>query len=143
MSVETRYPLGARSLANLSTAHPVWTDIIQELSNYMNVTVLQGFRGKEEQNQAVKEGRSKTPWPESAHNTTPSIAIDVVPYPVDWNDVKRMSYMAGMIRMIGLKHGYEVRWGGDWDSDGEVKDQTFHDLPHVELRNGPGLPKKG
>jgi len=28
-----------------------------------------------------------------------------------------------------------VRWGGDWDSDGEIADNSFDDLVHVELRS--------
>ena len=27
-----------------------------------------------------------------------------------------------------------VRWGGDWDSDGETKDNRFDDLVHVEIK---------
>lgn len=129
--------LGKRSLECLSTALPIWTEIVTELSDYMNVSVIQGFRGEAEQNAAVAAGNSKTPWPESAHNTQPSIAIDIMPYPIDWKDVKRISYMAGMIRMIGASKGYAIRWGGDWDCDGEVNDQTFHDLPHFEARPYP------
>ena len=27
----------------------------------------------------------------------------------------------------------KIRWGGDWDSDNIMKDQTFNDLPHFEI----------
>lgn len=27
----------------------------------------------------------------------------------------------------------DIRWGGDWDMDGDTKDQTFNDLVHFEL----------
>ncbi len=27
----------------------------------------------------------------------------------------------------------EIRWGGDWDRDGDTTDQTFNDLVHWEL----------
>lgn len=128
-----KYPLGKTSLQNLSTAMPVWTDIIKELSDYMNVRVTCGHRTEEEQNKAVAQGNSKTPWPKSKHNTLPSVAIDVCPYPIDWNNTKRFGYMAGMLKMIALKHGVTVRWGGDWDSDGNTENQTFHDLPHFEI----------
>ena len=29
--------------------------------------------------------------------------------------------------------GVRLRWGGDWDSDLEVDDNDFDDLPHFEL----------
>ena len=42
--------------------------------------------------------------------------------------------MGGMIRGIGKQLGVKIRWGGDWDSDGEIKDNNFDDLVHVEIR---------
>jgi hypothetical protein len=30
--------------------------------------------------------------------------------------------------------GIELRWGGDWDQDFEVKDNRFDDFPHFELK---------
>jgi hypothetical protein len=30
--------------------------------------------------------------------------------------------------------GINLRWGGDWDQDWEVKDNKFDDFPHFELR---------
>ena len=41
--------------------------------------------------------------------------------------------MGGMIRDIAQQLGLKVRWGGDWDSDGDVKDNGFDDLVHVEI----------
>ena len=54
-------------------------------------------------------------------------------HPIDWNDRERFTYMGGMIRGIALKLGYPIRWGGDWDSDGDLKDNSFDDLVHIEL----------
>ena len=28
---------------------------------------------------------------------------------------------------------HKIRWGGDWDSDGEIKDNNFDDLVHIEI----------
>ena len=41
--------------------------------------------------------------------------------------------MGGMIKGIAKEKGIKIRWGGDWDSDGEVLDQTFMDLVHIEV----------
>ena len=37
--------------------------------------------------------------------------------------------------VIGLAAGIDVnlRWGGDWDRDFDLKDQRFNDYPHFEL----------
>ena len=29
--------------------------------------------------------------------------------------------------------GIDLRWGGDWDRDTEVRDNTFDDLVHFEI----------
>ncbi|WP_232367585.1 M15 family metallopeptidase domain-containing protein [Alteromonas pelagimontana] len=40
--------------------------------------------------------------------------------------VARQLYAEGKITHL-------VRWGGDWDMDGQTLDQKFNDLPHFEL----------
>ena len=42
--------------------------------------------------------------------------------------------MGGMIRGIALQLNVPVRWGGDWDGDGEIKDNSFDDLVHIEIK---------
>jgi len=39
-----------------------------------------------------------------------------------------------MVRGIGKQLNVNIRWGGDWDSDGEVADNSFDDLVHVEIK---------
>ena len=78
-------------------------------------------------------GKSQLEYPKSRHNLVPSMAVDVCPYPIDWNDRERFSYFAGYVRGVAAGMGIDIRWGGDWDSDGEVKDNSFDDLPHFEL----------
>jgi hypothetical protein len=55
-------------------------------------------------------------------------------------DVSRWYYFGGYTLGVAsemLKNGemqQSVRWGGDWDGDRQLLDQTFDDLPHFELR---------
>jgi hypothetical protein len=42
--------------------------------------------------------------------------------------------MGGMIRGIAQQLGYDIRYGGDWDSDGQTKDNNFDDLVHIEIK---------
>lgn len=127
------YKFGKGSVEKLTQAHDAWSLILGDVLQFMDITVTCTHRGKEEQNEAFAQKKSKLQWPESKHNTLPSIAVDVVPYPIDWKNTKRFGYMAGLIIACAKARGYTVRWGGDWDSDGETEDQNFHDLPHFEL----------
>lgn len=63
----------------------------------------------------------------------PCLAVDVVPYPVDWDDRERFAYFAGIVKGIAFSMGLEIRWGGDWDQDGKTLDEIFSDMPHFEL----------
>jgi peptidoglycan L-alanyl-D-glutamate endopeptidase CwlK len=80
-------------------------------------------------------------WPNSKHNETPSRAVDIAPYPIDWEARGRFHVLAGHMMMAfhGLQEEGEIRdtldlrWGGDWDRDHVLDDQQFDDLPHFEL----------
>ena len=45
----------------------------------------------------VDEGKSKVRWPSGKHNTVPSMAVDVTPYPVVWDDRERQTLFAGYV----------------------------------------------
>jgi peptidoglycan L-alanyl-D-glutamate endopeptidase CwlK len=53
--------------------------------------------------------------------------------PLDWKDMKRFYYLAGIVKAVALARKVKIRWGGDWDGDHDFKDQTFNDLVHFEL----------
>jgi len=124
---------GKRSLDNLNTCHPDLQRLFNEVIKYYDCSVLCGHRTKEEQDAAYHDGRSKVQWPNGKHNSMPSKAVDVAPYPVDWSDTRRFYMFVGIVRGIAAMMGIKIRVGADWDGDMEVKDQNFHDLPHVEL----------
>ena len=79
----------------------------------------------------------------SEHNYYPSRAIDIAPYPINWGNeqtqIGRFYQLSGIVLTINKRLYDEgkvtrlLRWGGDWDSDGDFTDQRFHDLPHYEL----------
>ena len=123
-----------KSLTKLATCDERLQRIMMELIRQYDVTILQGYRSQQEQDKACKEGRSKLSWPRSKHNQHPSIAVDVAPYPIDWEDRERFFYMAGLIMAIANFMGVGLRWGGDWDLDKDFDDQRFDDLPHFEIR---------
>jgi peptidoglycan L-alanyl-D-glutamate endopeptidase CwlK len=99
----------------------------------IDIAVLAGHRNQRDQDAAFARGTSKVQWPHGKHNRTPSEAIDLAPWPIDWNDKRRFYLLAGHIRLIAIALRIPVRGGYDWDSDGDLNDQTFDDLVHWEL----------
>jgi peptidoglycan L-alanyl-D-glutamate endopeptidase CwlK len=107
--------------------------VFSEVIKHVDCTVLCGHRSKEEQDAAYKLGNSKLKFPMSKHNRLPALAVDVVPYPVDWNNIRHFDRFSGFVFGIARGMGVELRWGGDWDRDWDLKDNRFNDLPHFEL----------
>jgi peptidoglycan L-alanyl-D-glutamate endopeptidase CwlK len=127
-----------RSKKRLVGCHPYLQLILNEAIKYYDLTILEGHRGQEKQNQYYNAGKSKLKYPDSKHNKTPSMACDVVPWHKDephirWDDEKSFFYMAGLIFGIAHRFGIKIRWGRDWDGDKNFNDQTFNDSPHFEL----------
>jgi len=90
---------------------------------------LGGKRTQEEQLKLVATGKSKTM--NSKH--LEGLAIDLAPYPIDWNNTKRFYYFAGIVMAVAREMDLKIRWGGDWDRDDDLDDQSFNDLVHFEL----------
>ncbi len=96
-------------------------------------TIIEGHRTKERQDEAFRTGKSKLQWPNSKHNKIPSMAVDVMPYPIDWSDRKRLEAFAAIVFATAAKLGIAVRWGGDWNMNGKSNDERFFDGPHWEI----------
>ena len=125
------YKFGRSSKRKLATVDSDLQKIANELIKLMDVTVLEGIRTEERQKYLVEIGMSKTL--NSKHIT--GEALDLAPYPIDWQDRERFIYMQGMIRGVAHMLDIEIRSGIDWDSDGNIKDHTFFDGPHFELKD--------
>ncbi len=125
---------GSRSRSKLETCHEDLQKVFNEVIKHFDCSILEGTRPKEVQDEYYRTGKSKVKYPNSKHNSNPSRAVDVAPYPIDWNDKERFYFFAGYVKGVASQMGIELRWGGDWDSDNELHDQTFMDLPHFELR---------
>lgn len=123
----------AKSVERLKTCDERLQRVFAEVVKHRECTVLCGVRTQAEQDQAVKDGVSKTPWPKSKHNATPSMAADVAPYPVDWKDKERFTHFAGFVLGIAASLGVKLRWGGDWAMDGTPLNDRFYDGPHFEI----------
>jgi peptidoglycan L-alanyl-D-glutamate endopeptidase CwlK len=125
---------GKSSKKRLSTCDDRLQKVFNEVIEHVDCSVLCGHRGKDDQNKAYKEGKSKAKYPNGRHNRQPSLAVDVSPYPIDWNDLERQTLFAGFVLGIAKQMGIDLIWGNDWDGDFETKDTGLKDYPHFELK---------
>lgn len=126
---------GAKSRSILMTCHPDLIEICEAVIETYDFTVLEGHRSDERQEELFRQGKSKLRAGESKHNQYPSEAVDIAPYPIDWNDSRRFFLLAGMMFHAAAELDIRIRWGGDWDGDWSHVDQSFHDFPHFELED--------
>ena len=122
-----------KSLDRLKGVEPELQELAHHVLRIHDCTVITGHRTEAEQQKAFDEKKSKVQYPNSKHNTYPSRAIDLSPFPIDWENTKRFYYFAGIVMGVADALGLHIRWGGDWDSDNDLDDQKFMDLVHFEL----------
>ena len=125
-----------RSEARLRTCHADLQRVFRTVLIYRDCTIIEGHRPEALQNEMFDLGKSKLRWPDSGHNDDPSRAVDAAPYPIDWHNWRQFDHFAGLVLGIGNMLDIPLRWGGDWDRNGNPVDQRFHDLPHFELVPG-------
>ena len=127
---------GEKSWLALDTAETVLQEIALRVLKIKDHSILKGHRTESEQNAAWHSGRSQLLWPNGKHNSLPSNAIDVQTYPrpaLDSDLREEQYYLLGLYVGIAHEMGLELITGADWDNDGEVSDNGFDDLFHVEL----------
>lgn len=96
-----------------------------EVIKYRDCTIICGERDKFAQEKAFSEGKSKAHWGSSKHNYRPSLAVDVMPYPINWDDLDGLREFAGFVLGVAAVMQIPVRWGGHF--------KNFFDGPHFEL----------
>ena len=153
------YKFGDISTQRLSTAHGKLQVIAHDVIKFMDHTIVTGHRDKATQDKLYPKF-SKVQWPNSKHNSNPSLAIDVAPFVKPYGAIfgnvddiqKIMNYnkvskaeaqsfiikayarLIGAYEAVAYQHGVILRVGLDWDNDFDMTDQRFHDLGHLEIR---------
>lgn len=119
-------PQSAKSRAALAAAHP----LLQKLFNTVEAEnpalkfqVNESRRGRTDQEIAFKKGNSKAHYGQSAHNYSPSIAVDVYPLPIQFKNLKPYKDLAAVVEATAKKLGIKIRWLGP----------VMGDYPHYEL----------
>lgn len=124
------YALGERSRKSLEGVHP---DLVSVVERAIKLTeqdfmVIEGLRTVERQKKLLAEGKSKTM--NSRHLT--GHAVDLCPYPVDWNDHSKFKAIADAMKEAAEELNVPIEWGGDWKGG--------WDKPHFQLTH-KGYPK--
>lgn len=151
--MKNNYTYSQVSRKRLDTAHNDLQRVF-ELAlerSHVDFGIAQGERTVEQQQQYFDEGKSKVN--PRAYETLEELlskgkhivdgdirkkseAVDVYAYyngKAQW-DKEHLCYIAGVVMSCAIELGIDLRWGGNWDSDGVViSDQSFQDLPHFEL----------
>lgn len=130
-----------KSRKQLNSCHPDLRLIFETVLPLFDHSVIEGHRPRARQKELFDQGKSKIDGftRKGKHNYFPSMAVDVAPWPVDWQDRERFFYLAGIVKAVSEmlytmgQISHHVRWGGDWDGDTDFDDQTFDDLVHFEL----------
>ena len=145
---------GRKSREHLETCHPDLQTLFNAVIEVVDCSVICGYRNKADQDKAVASGNSKAVYPNGKHNSNPSTAVDVYPYPIDFDDMDRYYYFAGwvlakaeILRNVG-EMAHKVRWGGNWDglNNGAIdfsynrKPKVLDDKPHFELIPDSDIP---
>ena len=125
---------GKSSKERLATCDERLQKVFNEVIKYVDCSILEGYIDGERQDKLFKEGKTKVMYPEGRHNNNPSRAVDVAPYPIDWDDRERFHLFAGFVLGIARSMNINLRWGGDWNQNFEVDDNKFDDFPHFEIR---------
>ena len=138
------FTFSERSLNNLKGVHPKLVAVVHralELSP-IDFTVLEGVRSQERQNELWAQGRTKpgpvVTWVQTSgtHGVQADgygHAVDLAPYPIDWNDHARFDGLANIMFAAAKELGVTLRWGGDWDMDQIIHERGESDSPHFEL----------
>jgi peptidoglycan L-alanyl-D-glutamate endopeptidase CwlK len=114
-------------LIKLGEVHPDLMALAHAVIAEVDCTILCGHRDEAVQNEVYLMGHSKARFGESPHNYKPALAIDMVPYPIDWKNEKRFQDFVGIVKRKAAEMNIEITCGADFKS--------FKDYPHFELKN--------
>lgn len=125
--------LSDASLKNLENVHPDLVQLVKDVSLLAPIRVLCGYRDEASQDAALAAGTSKKNWPNSKHNQTPSLAVDICIQPYNPDDLKQCLYLNAYVMGFGTARGLKLRSGADWEGKFSPAANQFPDLFHIEL----------
>lgn len=128
------FKLGKTSRKRLEGVNSDLVKVIERAIKITNIdfTVLEGVRSRQRQEQLLRAGRSKTM--NSRHLT--GHAVDVAPIEhgrIPWEEPEKFLEVVDAVFQAADELGVLVQSGTDWDMDGDYKDESFFDGPHIQI----------
>lgn len=153
------FVLGQTSRNRLATVHPDLRRVVERAIELTKVdfSVLEGVRSKQRQYELYAQGRTvaelrkagvpnnvlaqpgkqKVTWTLNSNHFAAADglgrAVDLVPYPVDWNDLAKFDAISKAMFAAAKELGIRIRWGADWNQNGKPRERGESDSPHFEL----------
>lgn len=138
------YALGKRSLERLEGVHPHLVEVVKRAIEIttQDFMVLEGVRTPARQAELYAQGRTKpgkkVTWTKVSNHfknkaTGFGHAVDLCPFPVDWNDIDKFDQIAHAMNKAADEVGVRIRWGANWDGDEKPREKGESDSPHFEL----------
>jgi peptidoglycan LD-endopeptidase CwlK len=116
-----------KSLNILNQAHDDLIKLFKEVIKEVDCSIVCGYRGQTDQEAAFNSGASHAHWKQSPHNYTPSLAVDVLPYPSLYSSNEKFIELSEVVKKIADNLNIKITWGGDFPG--------FADFPHYQLRD--------
>ena len=148
---------GHKSMTQLSSCTRDIQTIFQEVVKHFDCSIIEGNRTVERQHEHWAKGRKlkegadhkvRANWENSSpkdqvttkdgyekasrHQSSPSIAVDVVPYPTMWSDKGKMIELRGVVKWVQLKLMSEGKIDTILDNGADL--WNGFDLPHYQIR---------
>ncbi|GAB2493865.1 M15 family metallopeptidase [Arenimonas alkanexedens] len=152
------FAFGKTSRARLDTVHPDLQRVVARALDLspIDFMVLEGVRTPERQRELYGQGRTtaqctaagisvkyakphlqKVTWTLRSNHFAAADglgrAVDLVPWPVDWRDLAKFDAIATAMYSAAAELGIGIRWGANWDGDGNWREHGETDSPHFEL----------
>jgi len=134
------FQLSNTSLSRLKQCHPQLCIVVARAIQLTPIDFIVGAgstRSIKEQRENVRKGVSKTM--NSKHlpqDDGMSHAVDLWPWvngEIPWDEFSAFRRVADAMLQAAHELDVDLRWGGDWDRDGDSSDHEFLDGPHFEL----------
>ena len=97
---------GKRSKERLKGVDAKLQNVLNEVVKYFDITIIEGLRSQERQNELVAQGKSKTKFGKHVEGK----AVDIAPYPIDWNARDDFHYLGGFMLGMAASMGIKIRW---------------------------------
>lgn len=133
--------LDERSEKRLEGVNPTLVSIVRRAAKRLpfSLFVVEGLRTRERQAELYAQGRTKpgkkVTWTLHSKHLEGK-AVDLAPLidgAIDWADLSKFDAIAKAMQDAAKEVGVAVRWGGNWDMDGQPRERGESDSPHFEL----------